>query len=71
MMRNVFIQAAVSLSSLFTFLEFPQIFISIVYIHPNTNLNKASDAPKVFLDDFKNCPATKNLYTPIHSSFNV
>lgn len=58
--------------------EFPQLFFTVVYIHPKANFNKATeiifnlsqrleslspDAPKFFLGDLNNCPVKKSLRT--------
>ena len=58
--------------------EFPQIFFTLVYIHPKADFNKATgiifnisqklealspDAPKFILGDFNNCPVKKSLRT--------
>ena len=58
--------------------EFPQIFFTLVYIHPKADFNKATriifnisqklealspDAPKFILGDFNNCPVKRSLRT--------
>ncbi|KAK0136692.1 hypothetical protein N1851_027139 [Merluccius polli] len=58
--------------------EFPQIFLTVVYIHPKANFDRAldiifnlshkldllsPDAPKFILGDFNNCPVKKCLRT--------
>lgn len=55
--------------------EFPQIFLTVVYIHPRADINNAADiifnitqeldkispdAPKFIMGDFNNCTLKKN-----------
>ena len=69
---------SVSLRPLYLPREFPQLFVTVVYIHPRANVDRAAqhicdvtqkldalstDAPKFILDDFNQCKLENCLPT--------